>query len=164
MSLNTVQLNIAKVKYPGMTANRRFDQVFYSTMAPTLIGVSGSEVEDEQLAALEFDESVDEVLGVKGSVGRGDTLRGYKVNGTGHGYCPFCRMQLPWKFLVVKNNLNHQSLGYCCSMCMNPLIAMTKIKGTNRVVKRWMEPKLAQYIAARQALYRKKPSGRGRFV
>jgi hypothetical protein len=70
----------------------------------------------------------------------GDTYKGSKLRGSKIMWCPFCNLMLPAQFLRLEDKSTEQSMGYSCSHCLKPLVAITRNKFTGKIVKRYSAP------------------------
>ena len=70
----------------------------------------------------------------------GDKFKGVTLKGHRKAYCPKCRIYLPVQFLRFDDKLGDQTIGWACSGCDEPLVAITRSKADGRVLRRYVNP------------------------
>lgn len=70
----------------------------------------------------------------------GDMMGTTRLNGSKIMFCPFCKVYLPAMFLRLEDKPNEQSMGYSCSKCDAPLVAITRDKMTGKLIKKYTAP------------------------
>lgn len=73
-------------------------------------------------------------------VRHGDSVKGRKAKGFKTARCPKCKIYLPVMFLRFNDRLGDQTIGYACSVCEEPLLAITRRKGDGQVIRRYVCP------------------------
>jgi predicted Zn-ribbon and HTH transcriptional regulator len=68
----------------------------------------------------------------------GDIVGTSRAKGFKTARCPKCKVYLPVQFLRFDDKLSDQTIGYACSICDEPLLAITRQKGTGKVIRRYV--------------------------
>lgn len=70
----------------------------------------------------------------------GDILGSTRVKGFRDAFCPLCQIYVPVLFLRFDDKLGYQTIGYACSACEKPLLAITRNKDNGQVMRRFVQP------------------------
>ena len=70
----------------------------------------------------------------------GDTLGSTVLKGSKIMWCPFCQLHLPAMFIRMQDGHSEQTIGYSCSNCNKPLVAVRRNKFSGAVVSKYSAP------------------------
>lgn len=75
-----------------------------------------------------------------GRLQEGDLLGSTRLTGKRMAKCPMCKLYLPVLYLRFDDRLGDQTVGYACSKCETPIIAITRSKKDGKVLRRYKAP------------------------
>jgi hypothetical protein len=96
------------------------------SVADTLEKIADDRIRKEQ-------ENIRNKMPRHGDIMGGTVLKGHKLI-----KCPKCKLYLPAMFLRFDDKLGHQTIGYACSKCDSPLIAITRSKKDGKIMRRYV--------------------------